>query len=178
MATHARPNSRSLAGWAVITVPLVLGLGLLSGWLSNSGFGNRWFDPLAKPDLMPPGWAFGAVWTTLYVLMGLALAMVLAARDSGPRRRGIILFLLQLALNYSWSPVFFGSGLIDGALLIILAMNVLVTGTIIAFWRVRHLAGALLLPYLLWLCLATTLNWQIGELNPGADRAPLGITGA
>lgn len=178
MATQGHKADRSFGGWAVITVPLVLGLGLLMGWVSNSGFGNDWFDPLTKPDLMPPGWTFGAVWTTLYILMGLALAMVLAAPASGARRRGIIFFVLQLILNFSWSPVFFGGGFVDWAFVIIMAMNVLVTCTIIAFWRVRPLAGVLLLPYLLWLCLATTLNWQIGELNPGADRAPLGITGA
>mgnify|MGYP002785821591 FL=1 len=178
MATHARTTSRSFGGWAVITVPLVLGLGLLMGWISNSGFGNDWFDPLTKPDLMPPGWTFGAVWTTLYILMGIAVAMVLAAPDSRPRRLGIGLFVLQLLLNFSWSPVFFGGGMVDWAFVIIMAMNVLVVSTIIVFWSVRPLAGVLLLPYLLWLCLATTLNWQIGELNPGADRAPLGITGA
>jgi tryptophan-rich sensory protein len=68
--------------------------------------------------------------------------------------------------------------MIDWGFLIILAMNVAVTATIIAFSRVNGVAGLLLLPYLAWLCLATTLNWQIGRLNPGADRAPLGITGA
>lgn len=169
----------STAWWkvALLTVPLIVACGSLSGYLSNSGFGNPWFDAVEKPSFMPPGWVFGAVWTTLYTLMGIALAMVITAPESGPRRRGLIFFFAQLALNFAWSPIFFGGGAIDWALLVILAMNVLVTCTIITFARTRRVAGLLLLPYLSWLCLATALNWEIGRLNPGADRAPLGITG-
>lgn len=164
--------------YAVLAVPIIVLVGSAVGYLSNSGFGNAWYAPLQKPSFQPPGWAFGVTWTVLYALMGIALAMVLGAPRSVPRRGGLILFFLQLALNYSWSPAFFGAGAIDWGFLIILAMNVLVTMTIISFWRVKPLAGALLLPYLAWLCLATMLNWETGRLNPGADRASLGITGA
>ncbi len=162
---------------ALVTVPMIVLLGSLSGYLSQSGFENNWYAPLDKPSFQPPGWAFGVTWTILYALMGIALAMVLAAPQAKPRSRGLILFFVQLALNYSWSPVFFGGGMIDIGFLVIMAMNVLVTATIIAFWRVKPLAGILLLPYLAWLCLATALNHETGRLNPGADRAPLGITG-
>jgi tryptophan-rich sensory protein len=168
---------RAWWNFALVTVPVVVGLGSLSGYLSNSGFGNPWFDAVEKPSFMPPGWVFGLTWTILYTLMGVAVAMVLAAPDSGPRRRGLLFFGLQLALNYSWSPIFFGAGSIDWAFLVIMGMNVLVTCTIISVARTRRVAGLLLLPYLAWLCLATALNWEIGRLNPGADRAPLGITG-
>ena len=87
---------------ALVTVPLVLLLGTISGRIANSGYGNAWFDALNKPDFMPPGWAFGAAWTILYVFLGLVLAMLLHAR--GARRRGvaIALFLVQLACNYLW----------------------------------------------------------------------------
>ncbi len=176
MATQAIERT---AWWkvALVTVPVVLLLGNLIGYVSNSGFGNPWFDAVEKPSFMPPGWVFGAVWTILYTLMGIALAIVWTAPDSRPRDRGLILFAVQLALNYVWSPIFFGAGAIDWAFLVIMTMNVLVTATIIALWRVKWVAGALLLPYLAWLCLATVLNHEIGRLNPGADRAPLGITG-
>ncbi|MFC7537125.1 TspO/MBR family protein [Sphingomonas sp. GCM10030256] len=163
---------------ALVAVPAIVVGGSLIGYLSNSGFANHWYGPLAKPSFQPPSWAFGVVWTTLYALMGVALALVWTSPPSKPRSRGLTLFFAQLALNFLWSPVFFGAGMIDGALLIILAMNVLVTATIIAFWRARPLAGLLLLPYLAWLCLATALNHETGRLNPGADRAPLGLTGA
>ena len=175
-------NAEGLSGWkwwqvALISVPAIVLLGSLSGYLSNSGFSNSWFARIEKPGFMPPGWVFGVTWTTLYTLMGIAIALVVTAPETPSRRLGIRLFFAQLALNYLWSPVFFGAAAIDWAFLIIMAMNVLVTATIIAFWRTKAVAGALLLPYLAWLCLATTLNWEIGRLNPGADRAPLGITG-
>ena len=178
MATIAdRAGTRPWWKLALVTAPAIVVLGSLSGYLSQSGFENSWYAPLDKPSFQPPGWAFGVVWTILYALMGVALALVLAAPPSKPRRRGLVLFFAQLLLNYSWSPVFFGAGMIDIGFLIIMVMNVLVTATIIAFWRMKPLAGLLLLPYLAWLCLATVLNHETGRLNPAADRAPLGITG-
>ena len=178
MATQA--EHRPTRPWwklALLTVPAIVLLGSLSGYRSNSGFSNGWYVPLEKPSFQPPGWAFGVTWTILYALMGVALAVVLSAPASRERSLGLVLFFAQLALNFSWSPIFFGGGMIDVGFLVIMAMNVLVTATIIAFWQVKALAGLLLLPYLAWLCLATALNHETGRLNPGADRAPLGITG-
>lgn len=162
--------------FALITVPLVVLAGNLSGYLSNSGFGNPWFDAVEKPSFMPPGWVFGVAWTILYTLNGFAVALVLAAPDSRFRSLGLSAFFFQLALNYAWSPVFFGLGAIDWAFLLVIAMAVAASLTLALFWRVKRVAGLLLLPYLAWLCLATALNFEIGRLNPGADRAPLGIT--
>ena len=93
------------------------------------------------------------------------------------RRDALWLFFGQLALNFSWSPVFFGSQMIDVALVIIVTMLLLATVTANYFRRLRPVAGWLMVPYLLWLCLATALNYETGRLNPGADAAPLGITG-
>ena len=166
---------RGVRAW-MWTVPLVLLAGFLSGRLANSGYGNPWFDALTKPSFIPPGWVFGAVWTTLYTLMGIALALVLAAEPSRARARGLAFFFVQLAFNYAWSPIFFRAGMIDWAYLVILAMIVFAIATAFFFWRVNRVAGLLLLPYLVWLCLATALNFETGRLNPGADRAPLGIT--
>ena len=175
MAT--RVDDRGVWKTALLTVPAIVGVGFAMGFVSNSGFGNGWYAHLAKPSCQPPGWVFGAVWTTLYTMMGIALAVVLRAPPSAERTRGLALFGVQLLLNFAWSPIFFGAHAIDPALLVILATNALVTAMIISFWRIRPLAGALLLPYLAWLCLASALNWEIGRLNPGADMAPLGITG-
>ena len=69
---------------AFVTIPAIVAIGLLMGAVSNSGFGNDWYDPLDKPSFQPPGWAFGAAWTTLYILMGIALALILAAPSSSP----------------------------------------------------------------------------------------------
>ena len=163
---------------ALVTVPALVLAGSASGWLSGSGYGNPWFDQLVKPSFMPPGWVFGAAWTTLYTLMGVALAMILAEPDSKLRRTALALFGVQLALNFGWSPFFFGGRMIDLALVIIVLMLLSAAGAANLFRRIRPVAGWLLLPYLLWLCLATALNYETGRLNPGADAAPLGITGA
>ena len=163
---------------ALLTVPLIVIAGSLIGYLSNSGEANAWYAALERPSFQPPGWAFGVAWTTLYTMMGIALAVILDAPRTRQRSVALALFAAQLALNFAWSPVFFGKGMIDVGLLVILAINVLVTMTIIAFWKIRPLAAALLIPYLAWLCVAVALNHETGRLNPGADTAPLGITGA
>jgi tryptophan-rich sensory protein len=178
MMTDQTRDHRGLWRKALLTVPLIVAAGSLIGILSNSGDANGWYAQLQKPSFQPPNWSFGVVWTTLYAMMGIALAAILNARPSRQRNVALGWFALQLLLNFAWSPIFFGQGLIDVGLLVILAMNVLVTMTIIAFWKIRPLAGALLIPYLAWLCVATALNHEIGRLNPGADTAPLGITGA
>ena len=173
------PTPRRRAWWkiALVTVPAIVLAGSAIGWLANSGFSNNWYAPLAKPSIQPPGWAFGVVWTTLYTFMGIAVALLLVEPPSRQRRLALGLFAVQLVLNFLWSPVFFGAGYIDWSFLIILALDVLVTATIIAAWPLNRVAALLLVPYLAWLCLATVLNHETGRLNPGADQAPLGITG-
>ena len=153
---------------ALVTVPAIVVAGSLSGWLSNSGYGNSWFDELTKPFFMPPGWAFGVVWPILYALLGLALAMVLAEPPSDRRRNALILFFLQLALNFAWSPIFFGAHMITLALVVIVLMAGLAAMAAGQFRRIRPVAGYLMVPYLLWLCFAAPLNKAIGDLNPGA----------
>lgn len=155
--------------WAVVTVPLMLLLGFASGKLAPSGDENPWFVQLTKPEIMPPGWAFGVAWTILYALMGLALALVLNARGSRGRGLALLVFVVQLAINLAWTPVFFGLHKVDTALLMIGALLVLVALNIALFWRVRSVAGMLLLPYLAWLGFAFVLLWQIDRLNPNAE---------
>ena len=167
----ASPGQLRLAylRWALVTVPAILFLGFLSGRLANSGYGNRWFDALAKPDFMPPGGAFGAAWTILYVLMALALAMVIHARGAKGRGVAILLFLVQLALNLVWSPLFFRAHQVENALVLLLVLVATVAVTTLIFWRIRRPAGLLMLPYLAWLVFAAALNYEIGRLNPGAE---------
>ena len=162
---------------ALIACPTIAILGSVSGWMSNSGYSNDWFSPLDKPAFMPPGWMFGVVWTTLYVLMGLALSLVWTSERNQERTTALRLFFAQLAVNYAWSPIFFGARMIEAGLLTILLIFALVAVTAWKFARIRTLAGLLLVPYLAWLCLATALNFEIGRLNPGSDSAPLGIFG-
>ena len=176
--TDTTQSSQSVAKIALVTVPAIVIIGSLIGYWSNSGFSNDWYAPLRKPTFQPPGWMFGVVWTTLYTLMGVALAIVLSRPPSKLRRDALWLFGGQLALNFAWSPVFFGWHMIDVALVVILTMLVMALAAARYFRRLEPIAGWLMFPYLLWLCLATALNYETGRLNPGADAAPLGITGA
>ena len=162
---------------AMITIPAIVILGWLMGVVSDSGNGNGWYDGLAKPSFQPPGWAFGVVWTALYIMLGLAVAMILAEPPLPQRRTALTLFFVQLALNFAWSPIFFGAQMIEVGLVVILAMLLIATASANLFRRIRPVAGWLMIPYLAWLCLATALNYETGRLNRGADSAPLGIIG-
>ncbi|WP_076072199.1 TspO/MBR family protein [Sphingomonas montana] len=154
--------------WGIVLVPLVLLLGLASGRLSNSGYGNGWFAALAKPGFTPPGWMFGVAWSLLYLMMGVALVMIVSARGARGRGRAIGLFAVQLALNLAWSPLFFAAHRIWPAFVLILLILGFAAATAWAFWNIRRAAGLLMLPYLAWLCLAAALNFEIGRMNPAA----------
>lgn len=170
MVTAAELKTRFFR-WALILAPLVLLLGMLSGYLSQSGEENPWFAALDKPALYPPPIAFPVAWTLLYAMMGTALALVIAGRPSRWRGPAILAFAVQLALNLAWSPAFFAAHEITWALVIILALDVTVIATIVLFGRVSKLAAWLLAPYLAWILFATGLNWQILQDNPLADGA-------
>jgi translocator protein len=159
---------------ALITVPAIVLAGSASGWFSNSGYDNAWFASLLKPPFMPPGWAFPLAWTTLYALMGIALAMILSEPGTRLRRFGLSLFFVQLALNFAWSPIFFAGHDIRLGAAVILVMLILALATAAVFRQIRQVAGWLLLPYLLWLCFAWALNTSIDRLNPGAGTSLLG----
>ena len=125
-----------------------------------------WYRRLDKPSWNPPNWVFGPVWTTLYLLMGLAAVRVWRARS--PRadvRPALALFGLQLGLNLAWSWLFFDRRRVDLALADIAALDVALVGTTIAFGRVRTDAGLLLVPYLAWSTFATVLNAEILRRN-------------
>lgn len=161
----------SFIRWALFTVPLVMLLGFLAGRLVETGPGNAWFDALAKPEIYPPPAMFGIVWTLLYFLMGIALALVCAAWGARKRSAAIAFFAVQLALNLAWTPLFFGAHQITASLVLLLVLDVAVVTTVVLFWKVRRLAGALMLPYFAWVLFATLLTWQFLTLNPGADGA-------
>lgn len=161
----------SLMRWTLVCVPLSVLLGFLSGRLSGSGPGDPWFDALVKPAIYPPPATFAIVWPILYAAMGFALALVGSAWGARGRGLAIAMFALQFLVNLAWSPVFFGAHRIAGGLIVLALLDILVVVTIVLFWRVRKLAGALLLPYLAWILFATALNHQFLRLNPGADGA-------
>lgn len=158
----------SFVRWSLVLVPGIVLLGALSG-TAGGGADSPWFASLVKPSLFPPPATFGIVWTILYVLMGFALALVVTARGAPGRRAAIWAFAVQLALNLAWTPLFFGAYQITGALILLLVIDLAVAVTVLLFWRVRPLAGLLLVPYLAWVLFAAVLNWQFLQANPDAD---------
>lgn len=159
----------SLLRWALFVIPTVMFLGFLSGTMSGSTEENCWYAQLVKPDAQPPGWVFGTVWPLLYLMTGLAFAMVLHARGARYRGIAIALFLAQFIANLAWSPLFFLQHEVSSAFYLILLIFALALGTTFAFGRVRKAAAWLMVPYLAWLCFAAILNFQIDQKNPDAE---------
>ena len=159
---------------AVVTVIAIEVLGGASGWLSNSGYGNAWFDALQKPSFMPPGRAFGIIWPILYALIGVAVAMIIAEPPSPRRQAALTLYFIQLVLNFAWSPIFFAGHDIVLAKIVIFVMAAVAALAARQFLKIRKAAGLLMVPYLAWLVFAATLNSTIENLNSGAGASLIG----
>lgn len=147
---------------------LFLALPLAVGWLSAqlSGGGMQTFSQLNKPPLSPPGWLFPVVWTLLYLLMGYASWQVYIALEPEPeKKKALRTYALQLAVNFFWSIIFFGMSRYLFAFIWLLLLWGLIILTMIRFYRIRRLAGELLLPYFLWVTFAGYLNLGIYLLN-------------
>lgn len=127
---------------------------------------GTFYAQLVRPVWAPPGNVFGPVWSVLYLLMGIAAWLVW--RERGARHLGVALtlFVAQLGVNALWSWLFFAwrSGALAFAGVVVLL--VLIAATIALFWRIRRLAGVLMLPYLAWVCLACALTWAVWQSNP------------
>jgi benzodiazapine receptor len=140
--------------------------GVLGSFVTQTGSGS-WYAQLVKPEINPPSFVFAPVWTTLFVLMGIALYLVwMEGTDRRDVRRAMTIFGVQLGLNIIWSYAFFGLqspllGLVD-----IVALWCVIAATIVAFAKVNRTAAYLLIPYLLWVTFATFLNYRILLLNP------------
>lgn len=124
-----------------------------------------WYTTLTKPSWTPPDWLFGPVWSCLYIMIAVSGWLIYRAEHSHKRSVALMLYGGQLTLNFIWSFLFFFLqspvlGLIDIALLCIL-----LSLTIIKAWPVSRLASLLLIPYLLWIMYATSLNAGIWLLN-------------
>lgn len=125
------------------------------------------YAALAKPPWAPPGWVFGPVWTTLYILMGIAAWLVWRERGWTGARGALSLFLVQLAANALWTWLFFAWRRGGLALAEIILLAALIVATMLAFARVRRTAAVLLVPYLLWVLFATALTAAVWQRNRG-----------
>ncbi|MEM7584307.1 MAG: TspO/MBR family protein [Acidobacteriota bacterium] len=152
-----------LALFAALSL-LALGLG---GWLTSLGFGP-WYDELKKPWFQPPGWVFTPAWTLIFSLLAVATWQVARRGDWAQRGSGTRLALwlygVQLVLNVAWSLCFFTLHNPTWALIDIFVLDAVVVAMVVAYGRVHRTAGWLLVPYAVWLGLATAINvWVVAN---------------
>lgn len=160
------PDRRPLLSLAVAVIACEV-VGASGSVFTAMGL-ESWYPSLVRPELAPPNWVFGPVWTTLFALMGVAAWLVwgeLSGPDRGAARLALGIFAGQFVLNLAWSAVFFGAQSLLGGLVVIAALWLAILATIVAFYRVDWRAGALLVPYLVWVSFAAYLNYGFWALN-------------
>lgn len=160
MNERARRPWLGLLGWAAVTFATAA-IGSVASMRAADFYGQ-----LALPGWAPPASVFGPVWTALYVMMALAAWLVWQRAGWQGARTVLALFLAQLLLNALWSWCFFAWRMGGLAFADIVALWLLIVATLVGFWRVRPLAGALLLPYLAWVTFAAFLNHAAWRMNP------------
>lgn len=149
----------------IIAVALPLVVGATSGFFTMTGV-ESWYQTINKPSWNPPNWVFGPVWTTLYILMGVALFLVWKADTSAELKKiAISLFAVQLVFNFFWSFIFFYLQQPGWAVLELAIMWIFILLTIFAFAQVSKTAAWLLVPYISWVSFAGILNYTIWKLN-------------
>ena len=157
---NKRINIKSL----IISIAIPLALGGVSALITAGSMED--FAALKKPPLSPPGWLFPTVWTVLYVLMGIASYLVLRSQSAPEEKRSALkVYFIQLAFNFLWSPIFFTLGAYELAFLWLVILLAMIVATALRFWHIDKRAGALMLPYVLWVSFAAYLNLAIAGLN-------------
>lgn len=157
-AHQRRSPSASLLALAVFLVAVV-GTGLVIGFLTRPG---EWYESLAKPAFNPPDWVFGPVWTVLYIMTAVAGWRIWRA---APGSAAMALWFAQMALNWLWSPAFFGAEMPWFAFAIIVALLGAIVAFIVQAWRHDRPAAWLFIPYAAWVAFATALNGSIALMN-------------
>lgn len=148
----------------IICIAIPLAVGGLSALLTG-GFSEN-FSDLVQPPLSPPGWVFPVVWTILYVLMGWASYRIWEAPAPPEQKRtALVLYGVQLFLNFLWSPVFFRLELRLTAFFILVGLWLAIYLTMRLFSAIDETASDLLLPYILWVTFAAYLNMGVFLLN-------------
>lgn len=147
----------------VVSILFCLGVGGLGSLFTAPAIDN-WYSTLNKPTFSPPNWIFAPVWTTLYVLMGISLYLLWISKKKG-KDMAIKLFLIQLALNFLWSLIFFGMHNPQLAFLEIIILWASILSTIREAGKISKKATYLLYPYLLWVAFALILNLSVVILN-------------
>ena len=159
----------------IVFLGVCLGVGAL-GAVATGKSVRDWYPSLRRPSGTPPGWVFGPVWTALYVLM--AISAWLVWRDYGwGARAALLIFCAQLALNLTWSGIFFGARLPGFALFEIVVLWLAILFNMFVFYALKPASAYLLLPYLLWVMYAAYLNCGIWLLNRRTNKTHAGRSG-
>ncbi|CRL00223.1 CLUMA_CG013497, isoform A [Clunio marinus] len=156
--------------YKIVQILIAVLIPLVGAALFNIGAQRNmfpWYDTLKRPSWTPPNWLFGPMWTFLYLSMGYASFRVWdkGMRFSGPAKWPLIIYIIHLFINWTWSQVFFGFHLIGGAAIHIVILLLFVITTAIAFARVDLIAGILFIPYIIWGSYATTVAIGFWVLN-------------
>ncbi|MEW6439924.1 MAG: TspO/MBR family protein [bacterium] len=150
-------NALGLIGWLAVS--------LAAGWIGSRFMPGAWYASLEKPAWTPPDAVFAPVWTALYVLMGLAAWLVWRRAGFTGAGTALWLFFAQLVLNALWSYLFFGAHRIDVAFFEVVVLWAVILVVTVLFWRKVRVAGALMLPYLVWVGFAACLNFALWQMN-------------
>nr|CAI5866015.1 unnamed protein product [Callosobruchus analis] len=131
-----------------------------------------WYEKLKKPSWRPPNWAFGPIWTTVYSLIGYSSYLIFKSGDwrEDPVQTALLVYGANLLVNWLWTPIFFGVKNINLALYDILLLDAITVANAFLFYQINSTAGYLYAPYLIWLVLATALNYEILRDNPDAQQ--------
>lgn len=146
------------------SVLLTMSVGAISGLATVAGV-KGWYTTLVKPSFNPPNYLFGPVWSLLYLLMGISLYLVVQAPKSALKNKALLLFGIQLTLNFFWSIIFFKFHTIGWALIEIIALWIFILTTILIFYKINKPAALLQIPYICWVSFATLLTASIYYLN-------------
>lgn len=150
----------------IACIALCEGVGIVSSIFTLNAI-PTWYVYLNKPAFSPPNWIFGPVWTVMYILMGIALYQVwtLRTKKKTLQRSSLQLFIIQLAVNFLWTFIFFGLRSPVGGLIDIIILWIFILLTLTRFYKLSKIAGYLMAPYLLWVSFATILNFSVAFLN-------------
>ena len=146
----------------LLSIAFSLAVGGLSGFLVRDDFSR--YQVLRLPAFAPPGWVFPVVWTILYILMGIS-AYIISRSKNNMREPALFLYVVQLVVNFLWSPLFFGAGWYLFAFFWLLFLIYLVAAMVYDFYKIKPPAAYLQIPYLLWLVFAAYLNLGVWMLN-------------
>lgn len=148
----------------IISIIVPLSVGAIAGIFTAQAT-TTWYASLNRPSFNPPNWIFGPVWTILYILMGISLFLIWKEEASKERNIALLVFFLQLVLNFAWSFLFFYFHNLGLAFVEIVILWISIFIMLVLFYKINPIASYINIPYLLWVTFAAVLNASYFWLN-------------